>query len=110
MGREGRYETLRYRIDPAELGLAPASIEDLRGGDAGVNARAIRQVIAGEPSPHRDIAVLNAAAALVVIGQVEDLSDGIGLAGKVIDDGRAERVLDELVRVSNESAGDDPPG
>ena len=80
---DGRYETSKYRVDPAELGLAPATIEDLRGGDAAFNAEAIRQVIGGEPSPHRDIAVLNAAAALMVIGRAPDLPAGMsaGLRG-----------------------------
>jgi anthranilate phosphoribosyltransferase len=103
----GEYETTRYRVDPADLGFAPATIEELRGGDATVNAKAIRQVIGGQPSPHRDIAVLNAAAALVVIGQVADLPAGVSLACEVIDDGRASRVLEELIRVSVSAASDE---
>jgi anthranilate phosphoribosyltransferase len=97
---EGRYQSSKYRVDPAQLGLAPATIEDLRGGDAAYNAEAIRQVIGGEPSPHRDIAVLNAAAALMVIGLAPDLPAGIATACEVIDDGRAESVLGSLIRVS----------
>ncbi|MGH9078583.1 MAG: anthranilate phosphoribosyltransferase [Acidimicrobiales bacterium] len=103
----GDYETTRYRVDPADLGFAPATIEELRGGDATVNAAAIRQVIGGQPSPHRDIAVLNAAAALVVIGQVADLPAGVSLACEVIDDGRAKRVLEELIRVSVSAASEE---
>ena len=80
-GPDGRYETSAYRVDPAVLGFAPASIEDLRGGDAAFNAAAILRVIGGQPSPHRDIAVLNAAAALVVVGAVPDLPSGVVLAG-----------------------------
>ncbi len=106
----GEYETARYRIDPGDLGLAPATIEELRGGDAAFNAQAIRQVIDGQASPHRDIAVLNAAAALLVIGQVADLPAGVALACEVIDDGRAERVLEALIRVSVAAAADEPPG
>jgi anthranilate phosphoribosyltransferase len=96
----GRYESSKYRVDPVKLGLAPATIEDLRGGDAVFNAEAIRQVVGGEPSPHRDIAVLNAAAALLVIGLAPDLSAGLELARNVIDDGRAATVLESLIRVS----------
>ena len=44
---DGRYETSAYRVDPAALGLAPASLDDLRGGDAAVNAAAILSVIGG---------------------------------------------------------------
>ncbi len=58
-----------YRVDPSDLGLARATLEDLRGGDATVNAEAIRRVVAGDASPHRDIALLNTAAALVVVGR-----------------------------------------
>jgi anthranilate phosphoribosyltransferase len=104
----GRYEITKYRIDPTELGLAPATIEDLRGGDAAFNAQAIRQVIGGEPSPHRDIAVLNAAASLVVIGRCPDLPGGLALASEVIDDGRADAALEALIRVSRLASADEP--
>ena len=103
-GPDGRYETSAYRVDPAVLGFAPASLEDLRGGDAAYNAAAILRVIGGQASPHRDIAVLNAAAALVVVGAAPDLPSGIERAGRVIDDGRAAEVLQALIRVSQEAA------
>jgi anthranilate phosphoribosyltransferase len=103
-GSGTEYELSVFRVDPAELGFAPASLDDLRGGDASVNAEAIRRVVAGDPSPHRDIAVLNAAAALVVIGQAADFPAGVALACEVIDDGRAAQVLDNLVRVTQEAS------
>ena len=59
--------------------------------------------MAGDPSPHRDIAILNAGAALTVIGKAPDLAGGVTLAGSVIDDGRASRVLDEFIRVTQEA-------
>ncbi len=98
------YDRSRYRIDPAGLGLPLSTIEELRGGDAAYNAAAIRDVLAGQPSPHRDVAVLNAAAALTVVGKVPDLGTGITLACEVIDDGRAEAVLASLIRVTQEAA------
>jgi anthranilate phosphoribosyltransferase len=98
-----------YRIDPSDLGLARARLEDLRGGDAGVNADAIRMVVSGAVSPHRDIAVLNAAAALTVIGRAEDLASGVRLAGLLIDSGRAAEVLDHFVRVTQEAAAAEVP-
>jgi anthranilate phosphoribosyltransferase len=94
------FERSTWRVDPADLGFAPATIEDLRGGDAAYNAQAIRRVVGGETSPHRDIAVLNAAASLVVVRQAPDLPAGVALATSVIDDGAAARVLDRLVEVS----------
>jgi anthranilate phosphoribosyltransferase len=93
-----------YRVDPADLGLARASLDDLRGGNASVNAEAIRRVVSGHPSPHRDIALLNAAAALVVVGRAPDLAAGLTLAASVIDSGQAATVLDDFIRVTNEAA------
>ena len=94
-------------VEPKELGLAPASIEDLRGGDAATNAQIVRRVLGGEAGPHRDIALLNAGAALVVCGRAPDLGDGVALAAQVVDDGRGEAVLDALIRVSRAAAGMD---
>jgi anthranilate phosphoribosyltransferase len=93
-----------YRVDPLDLGLARATLDELRGGDASVNAEAIRRVVAGDASPHRDIALLNSAAALTVVGQVPDLASGIALACELIDSGRAATVLDDFIRITNETA------
>ena len=101
---DGGYEITVSRLDPTDLGFAIATLDDLRGGDASVNADAIRRVVAGDLSPHRDIAVLNAAASLVVMGRSADFPAGVALAREVIDDGRASEVLDALVRVTREAA------
>jgi anthranilate phosphoribosyltransferase len=98
------YEVRCWRLDPAALGLAPATMDDLRGGDAAFNAGVIRRVLEGERSPRRDIGVLNAAAALVVAGTAADLGEGLELAALSIDSGRAAAVLDGLARVSTEEA------
>lgn len=95
---EGEVE--RFVIDPVEFGLASARPEDLAGGEPSENVRAVRQVLAGNLGPHRDIVILNAGAALVVAGRAGDLSAGIELAAAAIDDGRAEATLDALVAVS----------
>lgn len=92
-----------YVVDPADLGLAPASRGDLRGGDARINADLTRRVLGGESGPHRDIVVLNASAALVVAGIAEDLRSGLVLARRSIDEGSAAAVVENLVRVSNEA-------
>ena len=94
----------RSRIKATDLGLAPATLEDIRGGDARQNADAARRVLAGEPGAHRDIVVLNAAAGLVVTGVADDLAAGVNVAAAAIDDGSAQRVLEDLVRVSQEAA------
>jgi anthranilate phosphoribosyltransferase len=96
----GSFELKEWRIDPAAMGFAPASMDDLRGGDAAFNARAIRSVLSGEPGANRDIGVLNAAAALMVIGRVGDLAAGVQLAAESLDSGRAETALIALVATS----------
>ena len=93
-----------YRIDPADFGLTRSTLDELRGGDAAVNAEAIRNVVSGAVSPHRDISVLNAGAALTVVGRTPDLAAGIELAALLIDSGRAAEVLDRFVRVTQEAA------
>ncbi|MEM0906598.1 MAG: anthranilate phosphoribosyltransferase [Pseudomonadota bacterium] len=90
-----------FTIDPAALGLDLAEPHELLGGDADHNATALKAVLGGAPGPYRDIATLNAAAALVVSGEVETFEDGIALANAVLDDGRAEARLDALVAVAN---------
>jgi anthranilate phosphoribosyltransferase len=73
---------------------------DLRGGNAAFNAGVIRSVLEGEQGPRRDIGILNAAAALMVAGRVDDLQSGLGLATDSIDSGRAVAVLDALIATS----------
>jgi anthranilate phosphoribosyltransferase len=99
-------EVRRYTVDPADLGLTPASLDDLRGGDAAANAEVVRRVLSGKKGPHRDIAVLNAAAGLVVAGLSADLSDGVARASGVIDDGAAHAVLENLARTSQEASAE----
>lgn len=93
-----------YAVDPAELGLPAASLDQLRGGDAAANAAALLRVLDGERGPVRDLVVLNAAAGLVAAGVVEGLPEGVELAGAAIDDGRAAAALERLVAVSKAAA------
>jgi anthranilate phosphoribosyltransferase len=94
-------DTRTWRLDPSELGLRRAAPADLVGGDPTNNAGCARAVLAGEPGPHRDVVVLNAAAGLLVGGAVDSLGAGIELAGAVLDDGRAAAALDALVAASS---------
>ena len=90
-----------FEIKPDELGLAPAKPEQLRGGDAGANAAALKDVLKGKKGPFRDVALLNAAAAIVVAGKAKDLKDGLSIAAKSLDSAEAEGRLDRLIAVSN---------
>lgn len=100
--RDGGVRT--YEVDPAALGLAPATLEDIRGGDPSTNADLARRILDGEPGPRREFVLLNAAAGLVAAGMVDDLVEGLAAATASVDDGRAAAVLDRLVAVSTGSA------
>ncbi|KAB2912048.1 MAG: anthranilate phosphoribosyltransferase [Hyphomicrobiaceae bacterium] len=90
-----------FEVTPADAGLPPAKLSDLKGGDEQVNAAAIRDVLAGKRTPLRDIAILNAAAALIVADKAANLLDGAALAAHSIESGAAQRALDKLVAITN---------
>jgi anthranilate phosphoribosyltransferase len=90
-----------FTISPEGIGLSRHVKEALRGGDAPHNAHALRELLAGATGAYRDTVLMNAAAALVVAGRADTLSDGVAIAGEAIDSGRAASVLEELVKVSN---------
>jgi anthranilate phosphoribosyltransferase len=90
-----------FEISPEEVGLPKAAPEALRGGDAEANAAALMAVLKGGKGAFRDIALFNAAAALVVADRAKSVKDGIALAAKSLDSGEAEGRLDRLIHVSN---------
>jgi anthranilate phosphoribosyltransferase len=91
----------RFSVTPEEAGLDRSRPEDLKGGEAEHNAIALRAVLEGERTAYRDIAVLNAAAALLVAGRARDLREGAVQAQAAIGSGAARRVLERLVAASN---------
>jgi anthranilate phosphoribosyltransferase len=90
-----------FEVTPADAGLAPAKLSDLKGGDETYNAAAIREVLAGKKTPLRDVALLSTAAALIVGGKATNLIDGVALGAHSIESGAAQRALDRLVAISN---------
>ncbi len=93
-----------FEVTPEDAGLPRADSGALKGGDAAHNAAALRHVLAGEKSAYRDIVLLNAAAALVVAGKVDNLRTGVDLASQSIAGGHASRALDALVAITNGTA------
>ena len=91
-----------FTITPEAVGLPRAALADLTGGTPAENAEALTALLAGQKGPYRDIVLLNAAAAFLVGEKVETVREGVELAGKVIDDGRAQEVLDKLRAVTGE--------
>ena len=96
--RDGEVRT--YDVDPGALGLKPAALEEIQGGDPPLNAELARRVLDGEPGPKREFVLLNAAAGLVAAGVADDLAHGLEAAAASVDEGRAAAVLDRLVAVS----------
>ena len=90
-----------FRISPRNAGLAEARPEDLVGGNAVENAAYVRAVLGGAKGPYRDIVLLNAGAALLVVGKAKTLRDGVALAAESIDSGKALAVLEALVPLSH---------
>lgn len=90
-----------FEVSPEDAGLPIANPADLKGGDPAHNANALRAVLDGARSPYRDIALFNAAAALVVAGKADSLRAGAALAAGAIDSGHAKNVLARLVDISN---------
>jgi anthranilate phosphoribosyltransferase len=90
-----------FEIAPEDVGLPKAKPETLKGGDAAANATALSAVLKGNKGPFRDVAIFNAAAALVVAGRAKTLKDGVAVAKKSLDSGEAEGRLDRLIHVSN---------
>jgi anthranilate phosphoribosyltransferase len=97
--REGAVK--RYTLTPEDFGMSRAPIETLRGGNAPENAALIREVLKGQPGPRRDIAVMNAAAALVASGIAANFQDGARLAANAISSGLAQKKLAALVAFTN---------
>lgn len=89
-----------FEISPEDAGLPRAKPESLRGGDAEQNAKALLGVLNRQTGAFRDIAIFNAAAALIVAGKAKDLKAGAALAAKSIDSGEAAKRLALLVAVS----------
>lgn len=92
--------TRSFEIVPEEAGLKRAKLDDLKGGDAAHNAAALNAVLHGARNPYRDIAILNAAAALVIAEKAIDLKEAAALAADAIDTGRAAGVLAKLIKAS----------
>jgi len=89
-----------FTITPEAVGLPRSALADITGGEPAENAQALRGLLAGATGAYRDIVLLNAAAAFLVGDKVETLREGVELGAAVIDDGRAQGVLDKLIAVT----------
>ena len=89
-----------YDISPEELGVSSAPLSEIQASDAEASARILRAVLEGEPGASRDIAVLNAAAALLAGELVESLKEGVRAAAASVDSGKALQSLEAFIKLS----------
>jgi len=93
-----------YDIAPEDVGLTRADPGAITGGTPDVNAQTTRRIFAGEKGAARDLAALNAGAAIYVAGRADTLETGVRAAEEALDSGAAAEALDRLVALSQELA------
>ncbi|MBI3955447.1 anthranilate phosphoribosyltransferase, partial [Candidatus Gottesmanbacteria bacterium] len=88
-------------LNPKDYGFKKVSLESIKGGDAKTNASIIKSILKGKVGPQRDIVILNSAAALLVSGKAANLKEGLSLAKKSIESGKALEVLGKVINYEN---------
>jgi len=88
----------RRILAPEDFGVPRAAPGALKGADLAHNCAIAREVLSGTRGPHRDIVLVNAAAALVAAGRAADFPSGMEIAARSIDSGAARAKLDALAR------------
>ncbi len=89
-------------ISPSDFGLPIAAIDDLKGGEAEENAKALTGLLNSKHSAYRDIVLANASAVLNIHGKASGLLEGVEIASDVIDSGKAKQILQQYIEMTNE--------
>jgi anthranilate phosphoribosyltransferase len=97
---DGRVTTSFF--EPLQLGMSPCSLDEIKGGSASENAQHLLNVLEGKSGPRRDVALLNASAALVVAGKAESFQEGLGIAAKSVDSGDARKKLEQFLEFTRQ--------
>lgn len=90
-----------YTIAPEDFGLARCTKDELVGGTPQENAQITKDILNGAKGPKRDAVLMNAGASLYIGGKADSLKEGIELAAKIIDSGKATETLNKFIEVSN---------
>jgi anthranilate phosphoribosyltransferase len=93
-----------YELTPEDVGLERSAYEDVAGGPPEANARTTRRILAGERGPARDLAALNAGAAIYAAGRADGIASGVRAAEAALDGGTAAAALDRLVELTGKLA------
>src|SRR3954453_23167914 len=97
-------ELKSFEVTPEEAGLERASDGAVGAGTPDQNAAVLRRVLSGEPGVERDLAVLNAGAAIYVGGGADSIEAGVRRAEESVDSGSAREVMERYVERSGELA------
>ena len=97
--RDGWFKA--YTITPEDFGFARCTKDELKGGTPAENAQITRDILAGKQGHQRNAVLLNAGAALYISGKADSMKDGVALAAKLIDSGKAAQTLEKFIEVSN---------
>jgi anthranilate phosphoribosyltransferase len=93
-------EVRTYAVTPSEAGLPTSPPEAVAGGTPQQNAATTRAILAGEPGPERDLALLNAGAAIYAAGRADDIAHGVQVAIEAVDTGAAQAALERYVEAT----------
>ena len=91
-----------FIVSPSDAGIPNAKPEDLKGGDAKENAKAMMAMLDGEKSPFRDVVTYTAGAGLIVADKAKNLEEGVQIASTAIDNGKAKMALKKMIKITNE--------
>jgi len=94
-----------FSFHPRDVGMETCQPEDLKGGSVQENAAIINNIMAGKTGPSADVVVLNAAFVAVLADLAPDFSAGVELARQKLNDGSAQKVLQQLITLSTNMAG-----
>jgi anthranilate phosphoribosyltransferase len=93
-----------YTFDSGEAGLAAAAFEEVAGSTPEDNAAVTRAILEGQAGPRRDLALLNAGAAVYAGGRAGSIAEGVAVAAEAVDSGAAARALERYVALTHELA------